>query len=55
MILVVRVVQHRVEVQLFDIRHRADLAGNRARNFGVLLTLQLIQVRNLERLARVAD
>jgi hypothetical protein len=54
-ILVVRVVQHCVEVQLVDFRHGADVAGNRARNFAVLLALQLIQMRDLERLARVAD
>ena len=54
-VLVVRVVQHRVEVQLVDLRHRADVAGNRVRDLRVLLALQLVQVRDLERLARIAD
>ena len=54
-VLVVRVVQHGVEVQLVDLRHGADVAGNRLRDLGVLLALQLVEVRDLDRLARVAD
>ena len=55
MILVVRIVQHGVEVQLVDLRDRADVAGYRARNLRVLLALKLIEMRDLERLARIAD
>ena len=54
-VLVVRVVQHGVEVDLVDLRDRADVAGDRLRDLDVLLALQLEQVRDLDRLARVAD
>ena len=55
MILVVRVVQHGVEVQLVDLRHGADVAGHGLRDLDVLLALQLEQVRDLDGLAGVAD
>ena len=54
-ILVVRIVQHGVEVQLVDLGTAQMSPGMAARDLGVLLALQLIQVRDLERLARVAD
>ena len=54
-ILVVRVVQHGVEMQLVDLRHGADVAGDRLRDLGVILALQLVEMRHLDRLARVAD
>ena len=53
-ILVVRVVQHGVEMDLVDLGHRADVARHRLRDLDVILALQLEQVRELDRLARVA-
>ena len=49
------VVQHRIEVHLVDLGHRADVARHAALNLDVLLALQLEQVAHLERLAPVAD
>ena len=55
LILIVRVVEHRVEMQLVDLRDGADVARNAGRDFGVLLAQQAKQVRDLEGLARIAD
>ena len=41
MILIVRVVQHGIEMQLVDLRHGADVAGDGPRHLRVLLALQL--------------
>ena len=54
-VLVVRIVQHGVEVQLVDLRHGADVTRDRLRDLRVILALQLVEVRDLDRLARVAD
>ena len=54
-VLVVRVVQHGVEVDLVDLRHRADVARHRLCDLDVLLALQLEQVRDLDGLAAIAD
>ncbi|MCY1289624.1 hypothetical protein D9M70_387230 [compost metagenome] len=49
------VVQHGVEAKFIDLGHRADTARAGARHFLRLLALQQQQVRNLERLAALAD
>ncbi len=54
MVLVVRIMQHRVQVQLFDLCDRADIARNRRRNLRGFLPQQLEQVRDLDRLPRAA-
>ena len=54
-VLVVRVVQHAVELDLVDLRHRGDVAGHGAVDLDVLAALQHEQVADLERLAAVAD
>ena len=55
MVLVVGIVQHRVEVQLVDLGHGADVARDRLRDLRVVLSLKLVEMRDLDRLARVAD
>ena len=54
-VLVVRVVQHAVEVDLVDLRDGRDVARHRAVDLDVLAALQHEQVPDLERLAAVAD
>ncbi len=54
-VLVVGVVQHGIEVQFVELGHRADVARHRQRHLVVLLALHAEQVRDLDRLARVAD
>ncbi len=54
-VLVVGVVQHRVEVQLVELGHGTDVARHGERDFGVLLALHPEQVRDLHGLAAVAD
>ena len=55
MVLVVRIVQHAVELDLVDLRDRGDVARNGAVDLDVLAALQHEQVADLERLAAVAD
>ena len=55
LVLVVAVVQHRVEVQVVDLGDRGDVAGNRLRDLDVVLALELEQVPDLERLLAVVD
>src|SRR5690606_33495037 len=54
-VVLVAVVQHRVEVQVVDLGHGGDVAGNGLVDLDVVLALQPEQVRDLERLAPVAD
>ena len=54
-VLVVRVVQHGVEVDLLDLGHRADVAGHERVGLDEVLALQQVQVADLERLLAVAD
>ena len=54
-VLVVRVVQHAVEVDLVHLRDGGDVAGHRAVDLDVLAALQHEQVPDLERLAALAD
>src|SRR3546814_11454130 len=49
------VVEHGIEMQVVDLGHRGDVAGDRLLDLDVVLALQLEQVRDLERLAAVAD
>ena len=53
-VFVVRIVQHRIEVELIHLRHCADIARDGAGGFGVILAQQAIEVRDLDRLATVA-
>ena len=55
MILLVRVVQHGIEVQLVELRHRTDVARHGLGNLDGVLALQPVEVRELDRLARIAD
>ena len=55
LVLVVRVVQHRVEVQVVDLGDRGDVARDRLRDLDVVLALELEQVRDLEGLLAVVD
>ena len=48
-VLVVRVVQHRVELDLLDLGHRADVARHERVGLDVVLALQLVEVPGLER------
>jgi hypothetical protein len=50
-----RVVQHGVEVDVVDLGHGDDVARHRARHLDMVLALQHEQVADLERLAAVAD
>ena len=54
-VLVVRVVQHAVEIDLVDLGHRRDVAGNRAIRLDALAALEEEEMPHLERLAAVAD
>jgi hypothetical protein len=54
-IFVVRIVQHRIEVDVLDLRHRGDVAGNRRFDLHMRLALQAKQMADLERLAAVVD
>ena len=55
LVLVVRIVQHAVELDLVDFRDRRDVARHGAIDLDLLATLQHQQVADLERLAPVAD
>ena len=55
LVLVVAVVQHRVEMQVVDLGDRGDVARDRLRDLDVVLALELEQVRDLERLLAVVD
>ena len=55
LVLVVRVVQHAVERDLVDLRHRGEIAGHRAVDLDVLAALQHEQMADLEALASLAD
>ena len=55
LVLVVRVVQHAVELDLVDLGHGRQVARHRAVDLDVLASLQHEQVADLERLAAVAD
>ncbi len=55
LVLVVRVVQHAVEVDLVDLRDRGDVARHRGRHVDRLRALQHQQVPDLEGLAAAAD
>src|SRR5690606_26486134 len=55
LVLVVTRVQHVVELDLIDLRDRAELAGRRARHLLELLALHAVEMRDLDRLAAVAD
>jgi hypothetical protein len=46
-VLVVRIVQHGVELDLVDLRHRADVAGHERIDLDVFLALQLVEVAAL--------
>ena len=52
-VFVVRVVQHGVEMNLVDLRHRADVTRDGLGDLGMFLALQLVEVRELDRLACV--
>ncbi len=54
-VLVVRIVQHAIELDLVDLRHRGDVAGDDAVDLDALAALQQEEVADLERLAAVAD
>ena len=54
-VLVVRVVQHGVEVDLVDLGDGADVAGHASLDLGLVLAPQHEEVADLERLAAVAD
>ena len=54
-VLVVRVVQHAVELDVVDLRDRRDVAGHGPVDLDVLAALQHEQMADLERLAAVAD
>ena len=47
--------QHGVEVDFLDLRHRGDVAGNRLLDLDVILALELEHVTDLERLLAVVD
>ena len=54
-VLVVRIVQHGVELDLLDLGHRADVAGDQRVGLDVFLALELVEVADLERPLAVAD
>src|SRR6185437_1433248 len=54
LILVMGVVQHGIEVQLLHFGDRADIAGNGFGDLLGILAQEPVQVRDLERLARIA-
>ena len=55
LILVVRIVQDRVEMDFLDFRDRRDIARNRLIDLDVILAFQLEQMSDLERLFAVVD
>ncbi len=55
LVLVVRIVQHRVEMDFLDLRDGRDVAGDRLLDLGVILAAQLEQMADLERLLAVVD
>ena len=55
LVLLVRIVQHAVESDLVDFGHCGDVAGDRAIDFDLFASLKHQQVRDLERLALVAN
>ena len=54
-VLVVGIVQHRVELDFVDLGDRADVARNQGVGLDIFFSLQQIQVRHLERPRAVAD
>jgi hypothetical protein len=50
LVLVVGIVQHRVEVDFVDLGHCRDVARNRILDLDMVLALELEQVPDLERL-----
>lgn len=54
MILLVRVVQDGVEMDVVDTRYRQDVSGHTLGDLDLLGTVEAIQMVDLERLARVA-
>ncbi|EEF93536.1 hypothetical protein CATMIT_01832, partial [Catenibacterium mitsuokai DSM 15897] len=54
-VLVVAVVQHRVEMQLVDLGHRGDVAGHGLLDLDVVAALELEQMADLERFLAVVD
>ena len=55
MVLIVRVVQHAVELDLVDLCDSGNVAGHRRVDLDVLPALEHEQVTDAERLASVAD
>ncbi len=55
LVLVVRIVQHAVELDVVHFRDRREIARHRAVDFDVLAALEHEEVADLERLAAVAD
>src|SRR5437660_11928920 len=50
-----RVVQHRIEVQLVDFRDSTDVARDRLRDLRRVLAHELEEMRDLDGLARISD
>ena len=50
-----RIVQHRVKMNILDLGDGTDVTGNTLRHFDVFLALQRQQVRDLEGFPRIAD
>ena len=55
LVLVVRIVQHRVQMQLVDLGDGADVPGHGARHLARVLAHEPEEVRDLDGLARVPD
>src|SRR5882757_10939549 len=55
LVLVVRIMKHGVQVQLFHLRDSADVTRNRLRNFARVLAGHLQKMRDLDGLTRIAD
>ena len=53
-VLIVRIVQHRIEGNMLDLGHRAEVARDQLPNLLVFLALQHVEVSRLERLAGLA-
>src|SRR3569833_4716945 len=54
-ILIVRVMQNRVQVQLYQLRNSTDVTRNRVGHFLRIFTHQFHEMGNLDRLTRIAD
>ena len=55
LVLVVRIVQHRIEMDLIDFGDRGNVARNRLLDLDVFLALELEQMRDLERFLAIID